>query len=61
MEDNFESKMAVAKVKMAKAIQIAARKVELKPKEETGSESYSRISGEKEEKKTRVLSVLPKR
>jgi hypothetical protein len=49
-----------ARSQMAKAIQIAARKIELQPKSESGSEMHSRIILEKEEKKNKSVKRAAK-
>jgi hypothetical protein len=49
------------KIQYAKAVEIAARKVELKPKEESASEVYHRINSEKEAKKNRGVKSAAKK
>jgi hypothetical protein len=47
--------MTKAHEQMSKAMAIAAKKVEKKEKEETGSEKFKRIAAEKEEKKIKTV------
>jgi hypothetical protein len=49
------------KVQYAKAVTIAARKVALKPKEESVSEVYHRINSEKAAKKNRRVKSAAKK
>jgi hypothetical protein len=49
-----------SRIEMTKAFQLAARKVEKKPKEETGGEMYQRITAEKEAKTNRSLKKAAK-
>ncbi len=49
------------KIQYAKAVEIASRKVELKPKEESASEVYHRIHSEKEAKKIRQVKSAAKK
>ncbi len=45
----------MSRIQFAEAVAIAARKVALKPKDETPSEAFRRISSEKEAKKNRAV------
>jgi hypothetical protein len=51
----IEEELDLARSQMAVAVQIAARKVELQPKLESGSEMYTRINSEKEAKKNKAV------
>jgi hypothetical protein len=50
-----------ARTDMAKAIQIAASKVKLHPKAESGYEMYTRINSEKEKKKNKAVKCAAKK
>jgi hypothetical protein len=50
-----------SRIQYAQAVAIAARKVALKPKEETASELYQRINSEKEAKKNRGVKSAAKK
>jgi len=56
----IEKELIVARSQMAKAVQIAARKVEKQPKTESGTEIYTRIILEKEEKKKKATKRVAK-
>ena len=57
MADNPETEedlVVLARSQLAPAIQIAARKVELQPKAESGFEMHTRINSEKDLKKNKA-------
>lgn len=56
-----EEELLLARSQMAIAVQIAARKVELQPKAESGSEMYTRINSSKELKKNKAVKRAAKK
>jgi hypothetical protein len=64
MADNPETEedlVVLARSQLATAIQIAARKVELQPKAESGFEMHTRINSEKDLKKNKAVKRAAKK
>ena len=56
-----EEELLLARSQMAIAVQIAARKVELQPKAESGSKMYTHINSSKELKKNKAVKRAAKK
>jgi hypothetical protein len=65
MTDHFaeteEDLLVLARSQLATAIQIAARKVELQPKAESGFEMHTRINSDKDLKKNKAVKRAAKK